>query len=167
MLVNKKVIKLTLWPLVSRLRSRSRGAEASAKGNKYMSLIPWTPFLDTFDNLLEKGFSNFVPAVDVYEDKDNVIVEATLAGIKPEDVEINVHEDVLTIEGRRQSSSEVEEKDYYRKEVRAGSFHRSIMLPASVQADKAQAQFENGMLKINLPKEETSKSKSVKINIKK
>lgn len=131
-----------------------------------MSLIPWTPFLDTFDNL-EKSFSNFLPAIDVYEDKDNVVVEATLAGIKPEDVDVNVHDEVLTIEGKRQSSSEVEEKNYYRKEVRSGSFHRSIMLPSAVQAEQAKAEFENGMLKIVLPKETQSKVKNVKINVKK
>ncbi len=128
-----------------------------------MSLIPWSPLLDTFDNLER---SNFIPAIDVYEEKDNVVVEATLAGIKPEEVDINVHEDVLTIEGNKQSSSEVDEKNYYRKEVRSGSFHRSIMLPASVQADKAKANFDNGMLKVVLPKEKRAKSKSVRINIK-
>jgi len=129
-----------------------------------MSLIPWGPFLDTFDSL-EKGFTNFVPAIDVYEEKDNVIVEATLAGIKPEEVEINVHDDVLTLEGKRQTSSEIDEKNYYRKEVRSGSFHRSVILPASVQADKAKAKFENGMLKVLLPKETESKPKNIKINI--
>ncbi|MBT4850299.1 Hsp20/alpha crystallin family protein [Candidatus Parcubacteria bacterium] len=129
-----------------------------------MSLIPWSPFLDTFDSL-EKGFTNFVPAIDVYEEKDNVIVEATLAGIKPEEVEINVHDDVLTLEGKRQTSSEIDEKNYYRKEVRSGSFHRSVILPASVQADKAKAKFENGMLKVLLPKETESKPKNIKINI--
>jgi len=129
-----------------------------------MSLIPWSPFLDTFESL-ENNFQNFVPAMDVYEEKDNVVVEATLAGIKPEDVDIKVHDDVLTIEGQRQTSSEVDEKNYYRKEVRSGSFHRSIVLPASVQADKAKADFENGLLKIILPKEEKAQAKSIKINV--
>lgn len=129
-----------------------------------MSLIPWSPFLDTFENL-ERGFTNFVPAIDVYEEKDNVVVEATLAGIKPEEVELNVHDDVLTLEGKRETSSEVDEKNYYRKEVRSGSFHRSVVLPASVQADKAEAKFENGMLKVILPKENTTKPKNIKINI--
>lgn len=131
-----------------------------------MSLIPWSPFLDTFESL-ERGLTNFVPAIDVYEEKDNVVVEATLAGIKPEEVEINVHDDVLTLEGKRQTSSEVDEKNYYRKEVRSGSFHRSVVLPASVQADKANAKFENGMLKVILPKENKSKPKNIKINIEK
>lgn len=129
-----------------------------------MSLIPWTPFLDTFDSL-EKNFSSFVPAIDVYEEKDLVVVEATLAGIKPENVAINIHDDVLTLEGQRESSSEIEEKNYYRKEVRSGSFHRSIVLPTAVMADKAKANFENGLLKIVLPKEERAKPTSIKIDI--
>ena len=131
-----------------------------------MSLIPWTPFLDTFDNI-EKSLSNFMPAVDVYEDKENVVVEATLAGIKPEEVNIAVNDDVLTIEGRRQSTSEIDEKNYYRKEVRNGSFHRSVLLPVSVHSDQAEANFDNGLLRIVLPKEEKAKSKNIKINIKK
>lgn len=130
-----------------------------------MSLIPWVPFLDTFENL-ETGLANFMPAMDVYEDKDNVVVETTLAGIRPQDVNITVKDDVLTIEGSRQSKSEVDEKNYYRKEVRSGSFHRSVVLPSSVVADRAQANFENGLLKIVLPKEERAKSKQVKIDIK-
>ena len=129
-----------------------------------MSLVPWSPLLDTFDSL-EKGLSNFLPAMDVYEENDNVIVEATLAGIRPEDVDVNVHDDVLTLEGRREVSSEIEEKNYYRKEVRSGSFNRSVILPAAVQADKAEANFENGLLKILLPKQTEAKSKNIKINI--
>lgn len=129
-----------------------------------MSLIPWSPFLDTFDNLEN---SNFIPAIDVYEDKENVVIEASLAGIKPEDVNISVKDDVFSLEGSRHQTSEVEEKNYYRKEVRSGSFHRSVMLPASVQADLAEAHFENGLLKVILPKEEKSKSKNIQIKIQK
>ena len=122
--------------------------------------------LDTFDNL-ERGFASFVPAIDVYEEDDKVVVEATLAGIKPENVEINVHDDVLTLEGNRKTSSEIDEKNYYRKEVRSGSFHRSVVLPASVQAEKAKADFKDGLLKVVLPKETKAKSKSIKINVSK
>lgn len=129
-----------------------------------MSLIPWNPFLDTFDNLEN---ANFIPAIDVYENKDNVVIEASLAGIKPEDVSISVKDDIFSLEGSRRETSEVEEKNYYRKEVRTGSFHRSVMLPASVQADQAEANFENGLLKVILPKEEKAKSKNIQIQIKK
>ena len=135
------------------------------KGNKIMSLIPWSPFLDTFDNL-EKNLSNFIPSIDIYEKKDSIVVEATLAGIKPEDVDINLKDDVLVIEGKRKVSSEVDEKNYYRKEVRSGSFHRTIALPISVKAKKAEADFKNGLLTITLPKEGKVKSNKIKINIK-
>ena len=130
-----------------------------------MSLIPWSPFLDTFDNL-EKNLSNFIPSIDIYEKKDSIVVEATLAGIKPEDVDINIKDDVLVIEGKREVSSEVDEKNYYRKEVRSGSFHRTIALPISVKAKKAGADFKNGLLTITLPKEGKVKSNKIKINIK-
>ena len=130
-----------------------------------MSLIPWSPFLDTFDNL-EKNLSNFIPSIDIYEKKDSIVVEATLAGIKPEDVDINIKDDVLVIEGKREISSEVDEKNYYRKEVRSGSFHRTIALPISVKAKKAGADFKNGLLTITLPKEGKVKSNNIKINIK-
>jgi len=131
-----------------------------------MSLIPWSPFLDTFDNL-EKNLSNFIPSIDIYEKKNSIVVEATLAGIKPEDVDINIKDDVLVIEGKREISSEVDEKNYYRKEVRSGLFHRTISLPFSVQGKKAEASFQNGLLTINLPKEGKAKSNKIKINIKK
>ncbi|MCB9802559.1 Hsp20/alpha crystallin family protein [Candidatus Nomurabacteria bacterium] len=129
-----------------------------------MSLIPWSPFLDTFESLEN---TNFLPAIDVYEDHDQVVVEASLAGISPEDVNISVKDDVFTLEGTRRETSEIDEKNYYRKEVRTGSFHRSVILPDSVQADKAEAHFENGLLKVRLPKETQEKSKNIEIKIKK
>ena len=129
-----------------------------------MSLIPWSPFLDTFESLEN---TNFLPAIDVYEDHDKVVVEASLAGISPEDVNISVKDDIFTLEGTRKETSEIDEKNYYRKEVRTGSFHRSVILPDSVQADKADAHFENGLLKVILPKETQSKSKNIEIKIKK
>ena len=129
-----------------------------------MSLIPWSPFLDTFENLEN---TDFLPAIDVYEDHDQVIVEASLAGISPEDVNISVKDDIFNLEGTRRETSEIDEKNYYRKEVRTGSFHRSVILPASVQADKAEANFENGLLRVVLPKETQPQSKNIEIKIEK
>lgn len=143
-----------------------------------MALIKWTPFLEPFeemDKMLEEwpGFgmsrrqAGFTPAVDMYEDKDNVIVETQLAGIDPEKVNISIENDVLTIEGSSEKRTEVDEKDYYRKEVRSGSFHRTVALPASVKSDKANASYQNGILKVTVPKEEKAKPKKVKIEVKK
>jgi len=135
-----------------------------------MSLIKWTPMgLDPFDEF-DSFFNwsrNFTPAVDVWQDKDNVYVESPLAGINPDDVRVSVENDILTIEGQSEKKSEVDDKNYYRKEVRSGSFHRAVALPASVDGNKASAEFENGILKISIPKEEKAKPKAIDVKIKK
>ena len=136
-----------------------------------MAMIKWTPWQDPFaefEKMLQEwpGYTNvqsFVPAVDVYQDNDNVFVEAPLPGIDIKDVNISVANDVLTIEGSREHKSEVDENNYYRKEVRYGSFHRTIALPASVNGDKAEAEYKDGILKIVIPKEEKTKPKKISI----
>jgi len=136
-------------------------------------LIKWTPFLEPFEDM-DKMLSEFIPgqagrrhsfmpAVDVYEDKNNVIVESELAGIDPEKVDIAIENDVLTIKGEGQKKSEVEDKNYYRKEIRSGSFYRSIPLPAHVLGDKASAEAKDGVLKISIPKAPEAKPKKIKI----
>jgi len=136
-------------------------------------LIKWTPFLEPFEDMdkmfndflpvARGGQHNFVPAIDMYEDKDNVIVETQLAGIDPEKVSISIENDVLVIKGESEKKSEVEEKNYYRKEIRRGSFFRSLQLPARVVGDKAVASAEDGVLKITIPKAEEAKPKTIKI----
>ncbi len=139
-----------------------------------MSIVRWTPMfpaLEEFDKFFDdfspmNRMANFVPALDVYQTKDDVVVEAPLAGIDPAKVSISIENDVLTIEGQSEHKSEVDEKNYYRKEVRCGSFHRSVALPAAVNGDKAKATYEKGVLKISIPKEERAKPKTVKVEIK-
>jgi len=140
-----------------------------------MPIVKWTPMLDPFDEF-DKFFSGvpalsqtggFVPSMDIYEEKDRVVAEVQLAGIKPEDVNISIENDILTIEGQSEKKSEMEEKNYYRKEVRTGSFHRSVALPAGVKGEEAEAEYENGILKISIPKAESAKPKTVKVQIKK
>lgn len=108
-----------------------------------------------------------MPAIDMYEDKDNVIVETELAGIEPENVTVSIENDILTIKGSAEKKSEVEDKNYYRKEIRRGSFYRSIPLPTHVIGDKASASAEDGVLKISIPKAAESKPKNIKIETKK
>src|SRR3989344_6121878 len=135
-----------------------------------MSIVKWRPMLDPFsdfDKFFEEwggGAQGFVPALDVYQDADNVIVETPLPGIDPSDVNISVENDVLTIEGSSERKSEVDEKNYYRQEVRSGSFHRAVALPASVSGEKAGAEYKDGMLKITIPKEEKAKPKQIRIS---
>lgn len=137
-----------------------------------MSLIKWTtlyePFLD-----VERAFndlaltSNYNPAIDLYEKDDALVVEVALAGIDPENVHVKVENNVLSLEGTTEKRSEVDEKNYYRKEVRSGSFHRVISLPTTVNSEGGQAEYEKGLLRITLPKKEEIKPKAIDITIKK
>lgn len=105
----------------------------------------------------------YTPAVDMYEDKDNIIIETQLNGIDSEKVDISIENNVLAIKGESEKKSEVEDKNYYRKEIRRGSFYRSIPLPTKVDGDKATAVNEDGILKITIPKASEIKPKTIKI----
>lgn len=131
---------------------------------------------NAMDRLLEDSFvrpfawpilGGDMLAIDMYETDEAVIVKATVPGIKADDIDINVAGDVLTIRGEHKEEQEVEEQTYYYRERRQGSFSRSIQLPKSVTTDKAEAEFEDGVLKLTLPKIEEAKPKSIKIKTKK
>ncbi|MFW6173030.1 MAG: Hsp20/alpha crystallin family protein [Elusimicrobiota bacterium] len=137
-----------------------------------MSLIKWTPFGDV-DNFFEDDFIPMVPTMrtfrpeaDIYEKGRNLIVEMPLAGIDPEKVDISVEDNTLVVKGTMDETKETEDKNFYRKEVRRGSFHRSLPLPMDVMGDKTSAISENGMLKISLPKKGETKRKKVSVKVK-
>lgn len=143
-----------------------------------MAIVKWTPFIEPFEemdkmfnefmpSLAQRGQKSFMPAIDMYEDKNNVVVETELAGIDPENVSIAIENDVLTIKGQAEKKSEVDDKNYYRKEIRRGSFYRSVPLPTQVNGDAAKAIAEEGVLKITIPKAPENKPKTIKIETKK
>jgi HSP20 family protein len=107
-----------------------------------------------------------VPAVDMYQTDDAVVVKSAIPGIKPEDIDISITGDTLTIKGETQVEEEVNEENYIRRERRYGSFCRSLALPLPVVTDKAAAEFENGVLTLTLPKAEEVKPKAIKIKAK-
>ncbi len=115
-------------------------------------------------SMAENGWS--VPAVDLYQTDNEVVVKAALPGIKAEEVQINITGDVLSLKGEVKQSEEVKEKAYHIREQRWGTFERTLALPANVVADKAKADFENGILTITLPKAEEAKPKTITIKTK-
>jgi HSP20 family protein len=138
-----------------------------------MSLIKWAPFFSEFDDLDKMTDSmlpavrgnqfGFTPAVDMYEDQDNIVIETQLGGIDPEKVDISIENNVLTMKGESEKKSEVDDKNYYRKEIRRGSFYRSIPLPTKVNGEQATAVNQDGILKITVPKASEVKPKTIKI----
>ena len=129
----------------------------------------WDPFAELDESMrlpaVNPSLKAFVPAVDIYETDNAVVVEAPLAGMRPEDVQVSVEKGVLTLRGETKKEHEVEEKNYYRKEVRSGSFYREIALPAPVLDDKTAAEFKDGILKITCPKASASKTKKVDVKV--
>jgi HSP20 family protein len=101
--------------------------------------------------------------VDVYQDKNNVIIKSTIAGVEPEDIDISIDNDMITIRGKRQKDRSISEDDYFYQECYWGSFSRSIILPVDVEADKVDASIRNGILTIILPK---SHKKEIEIKVK-
>lgn len=108
-----------------------------------------------------------VPPVDVYETENAVVVESPIPGVDADKIDIQIADGVMTIRGEHEKRSEVEEKNYYRKEVRHGSFTRSVALPTAVDADKAEAVVENGVLKVTVPKRSEDKKNIISVKVKK
>lgn len=129
-------------------------------------MIPWRPlFPELFDEEFWTDAMHFSPALDVYDDDNVITVEAPIAGIDPKKLSIEIEDNVLKLSGSLEKKSEVDEKNYYRKEVRHGGFSRAVALPHAVDAEKAEAQYKNGVLTIRIPKREEAKPKSVNVKV--
>ncbi|OGN72170.1 MAG: heat-shock protein Hsp20 [Chloroflexi bacterium GWB2_49_20] len=144
------------------------------------NLIRWEPMREmmtlreAMDRLFDDAFTRPIsmsgfsgtPAIDLYQNDDEVVVKASLPGLKAEDVQITITNGVLSLRGEFKQDDEKKEKTFHIREHRYGSFERSITLPADVQTDKSKADFENGILTITLPKAEAIKPRTISIKAK-
>jgi HSP20 family protein len=142
-----------------------------AKEKTMTNLIRWTPFGDLDRIFDEEPFLPMVnrfggPATDLYETEDAVVAEVSVPGIDPKNVNVEIENNVLHVRAEQSSVVEDKGKDYYRKEVRRGAFARSFGLPAEVDAEKVKANYEKGILKIEMPKTEKAKPKKISVDIK-
>ena len=104
------------------------------------------------------------PSVDVYEEADNLVVEAQLPGFTPENLDVNVERGVLTISGQTEAEEERKERNYLLREKRSGRFARSLQLPPAYAADPSQATFEHGVLRLVFPKTEEAKPRRIQLS---
>jgi len=109
--------------------------------------------------------SGWTPALDVYEDKDNVYVRAELPGMKREDIDLSLHNGSLSISGERKSEGKYKDAEVYRAERFFGRFQRTVTLPTLVAAEKVKAQYQDGILTVTLPKAEEAKPKHIDVNV--
>jgi len=112
---------------------------------------------------LQNDYEEGQLSIDVYQSPDALIVKSTIAGVKPEDIDISINNDLLTIRGRREMIENIREENYLYRECYWGSFSRSIILPVEVEADKIEAFLENGVLTVTLPKARSAKQISIKV----
>ena len=147
-----------------------------------MELVPWKPFGEVsalrkeMDDLWDKFFGaplwsgvpskEWFPSTDVSETKDNLVLKVELPGLDSKDVKVSVADDLLTIKGEKNQEKDEHDERSHSVERYYGSFQRSFRLPASVKVDKIEASFNNGVLKIVLPKSEEAKKKEIEIKIK-
>lgn len=149
-----------------------------------MSIVRWEPFRDfmtlreAMDRLFEDSFvgprrREWLPsteatlAVDMYQTDDAAVVKASVPGVKPDDVDITISGNTLTITGQSTEEEEVKEENYIRRERRFGSFSRSVVLPEGLEPDKAEASFDHGVLTLTIPKAPQAKPKVIKVKEKK
>jgi len=122
---------------------------------------PWWPSVWSRDRAREL----IAPALDIYEEKDDIVVKAELPGMTKDDIEVDISNSHLTLKGEKKKEEKIEEEGYFACERAYGAFHRSVELPKGVQADKVKASFKNGILEIRLPKTEEAKTKEIKVKI--
>jgi HSP20 family protein len=109
--------------------------------------------------------SQFAPPVDVYEDEHNVVLKVEVPGIDEKDIDVRVENNVLTVHGERKVEKEEKEENFRRVERQYGSFTRTFTVPSTVDAERIQADYDKGILKIVLPKKAEAKPKSIKVNV--
>ena len=141
-------------------------------------LSNWTPFnrlatlRDEFDRLFDFSWPSrdtgllggWSPALDVYDDKDNLVVTLEVPGMKKEEIEISLHDGMLTVSGERKDEREQTEGQAFRSERYFGKFQRSLSLPTAVNANKVKASYKDGILTIHLPKAEEAKPKQISVS---
>lgn len=138
-----------------------------------MSLIKWEPF-DDFDRMFRDlslssalKMPNYDLACDIYEDGNNLVAEMNLPGLDGENIDVEVEDNHLRVSGRREEVQEKKEKNHYTKEIRRGSFERVIPLPALVEREGVNAEYEDGVLKVTMPKKEDGGSNKIVVKVKK
>lgn len=142
------------------------------------NVVRWDPFREiadlqqTMDRFFDRGVGRILARengadayfpLDLYETEDEVVVRASLPGARPEDVNVSVNGDVLTIKAETKAETEGRQPNYYRQERRFGVMQRALQLPVRVNADSAAAEFEHGVLTLKLPKAEEAKPKTIEI----
>jgi len=126
---------------------------------------PFSLFTPRWHGGLSEEFETVLPAVDIYEEGNSIVLKADLPGLEKEDVDIHIADNILTVSGERKKEEKFEKGDYFRYERTHGSFYRRFELPTGIDVNKVKAHMENGVLELKLPRAEDATERSRKISI--
>jgi len=115
------------------------------------------------ENLVSDDESEGQLTIDVYQTDNDIVIKSTIAGVKPEDLDVSINNDMVTIRGERKNEEVVGEENYYYQECYWGNFSRSVILPVDVMSEKSEAAMKNGILTIRLPKADNTKTKKIQV----
>ena len=115
------------------------------------------------ENFVSNDGSEGQLTIDVYQTDTEIVIKSTIAGVKPEDLDVTINNDMVSIRGERKKEEQVPEENYYYQECYWGNFSRSVILPVDVMSEKSEASMKNGILTIRLPKSDTNKSKKIQV----
>ena len=101
--------------------------------------------------------------IDVYQTDDDIVIKSTIAGVKPEDLDVNINNDMITIRGERKQDEEIDPENYYYQECYWGPFSRSVILPIEIVAEKTEASMKNGILTLRMPKADTTRTRKIQV----
>ncbi len=118
---------------------------------------------DSRGNLLEETEEEGQLTVDVYQTSAEIVIKTMVAGVRPEDLDINITRDMVTIKGKREAAKEIDDQDYFHKELYWGSFSRTVMLPEEIEVEEAEAVERHGLLVIKLPKIDKAKQNKLRV----
>ena len=147
-----------------------------------MNLVKWNPWreMETFSDHVnrlfggsfsptvwvseESGLRDWRPVVDIFDHGEKVVIKAELPGVDKKDIHVDVKDGILTLRGERSYENELKEENYHRKERAFGKFHRSFALPDGLNPDKIDADYKDGVLKIEIPKPEEKKPRKIAVH---
>jgi HSP20 family protein len=142
---------------------------------RYGQLSRWEPLHDimSLQNELSRLFGtssnvvsaqgSWMPSLDVYEAEDRFVINVDLPGVRPDDIDVTLDQNMLTVKGERRFEQKVDQDNYHRVERTYGAFHRTLSLPSQVDADGIQAEFRDGVLEVVVPKEEVARPRKIKV----
>jgi HSP20 family protein len=143
--------------------------------NPWLSMEPWGNLREEINRLFDASFSDtdtfpklmnaWGPSLDLFEDKDNLVVRVELPGMKKSDIDVSLHEGTLTVSGERKEESPDKDAQTHRQERFYGRFQRSIALPVNIAQEKVKATYTDGLLTVTLPKAEDAKPKQIEVHV--